>query len=192
MKLVKCFFIIAAVFSLAACSAGVDFVKPSDGKIIIGKSTKAQVISVMGEPNGKGSKIANGEDVESITYAYASVTGDAIFEGVTPARAMSFLFNNDLLVGEEFTSSFKSDSTYFNKDLVKSIKEGMSKKEVLAVMGAPGGEFRYPMISDKSGSAMVYSFTQTRGFKSQITTCVIELDQSGVVVKTDFQQVGQF
>lgn len=190
MKLFKFVFMIFAIGTLAACVAGTNFVKPSDDKVVINKSTKGQVLSLMGDPNGKGEKMVNGETLELVTYAYANVTGQAVFEGVTPARAITFYFHNNVLVGKEFTSSFKTDSTYFDKEATKLVKKGMSKADVVKSLGKAGGEFRYPMISEQNGKALVYSFTQTRGFSSQITIFIVELDESGKVVKSEFNQHG--
>ncbi len=190
MKLIKFVFMIFVASTLAACVAGTNFVKPSDDKVVLNKSTKEQVLSLMGDPIGKGEKIVNGETLELVSYGYANVTGEAVFEGVTPARSITFYFHNNVLVGKEFTSSFKSDSTYFEKGATKLIKKGMSKADVIKKLGEAGGEFRYPMTSNKDSKALVYSFTQTKGFSSQVTIFTVELDESGKVAKSEFTQNG--
>lgn len=191
MIMKKAGLILTLLFLLAGCTAGVNFAKPSDDQLIPGSTTKQQIIALLGEPTGKGQKIANGEELNIITYAYAQAGGEAVFEGVTPARAIGFFFHNDILVGKEYTSSFKSDNTYFDVEQAKSIKQGMSRSEVVALMGAPGGEYRYPVIADQNGSAMVYNFVQTKGFKSQQSMLVVELDSDGRVQKSELNQVGQ-
>lgn len=182
---------LAASMLLAACAAGVNFVKPPDEKLVLGSTTKDQIIALMGEPNGKGQKVSNGKDLEVIGYSYAQAGGEAVFEDVTPARSIAFLFHDDVLVGKESTSSFKADSTYFDPQKARTIKQGMTASEVEALLGKPGGEYRYPVISDRSGKALVYTFTQTRGFKSQQNLLVVELDAKGVVRRAEFNQVGQ-
>lgn len=174
---------------LVAC-AGVNFIKPTDEQLVIGSTTKSQVVAMMGQPNGKGQKVANGETLDIITYAYANVGGGSVFEGVTPARALGLYFHNDLLVGTEFTSSFRDDNTYFDPEKAKSIKQGMPRAEVVALLGPAGGEYRFPLIADRKGKALVYTFTQTKGFSSQQNTLVVEMDETGKVRKSDFTQIG--
>jgi hypothetical protein len=176
---------------LVACAAGVNFVKPTDDKLVLGLTTKNQLVALMGEPTGKGQKVSNGENLEIITYAYAKMGDEAVFEGVTPARSIGFLFHNNVLVGKEFTSSFKSDNSYFDPLNAKSIKQGMKGTDVVKLLGNPGGEYRYPIISNKSGKALVYTFTQTKGFKFQQSSLIVELDENDIVQKSEFNQVGQ-
>lgn len=176
---------------LAGCTAGVNFAKPSDDKLVPGTTTKKQVISLLGEPTGKGEKIVNGEELDIISYAYANVGGEAVFEGVTPARAIGMYFHKGILVGREYTSSFKSDNTYFEIEQAKAIKNGMNRSEVTALIGEPGGEYIYPVVANSAGTAMVYNFVQTKGFKSQQSMLVVELDENGRVQKSELNQVGQ-
>lgn len=175
---------------LVAC-AGVNFVKPADDQLVFGSTTKSQVVAMMGrEPNGKGQKVSNGETVEIISYAYANVGSGAVFEGVTAARALGFYFHNDRLVGTEFTSSFHEGHTYYDPEKAKSIKKGMGRAEVVTLLGPAGGEYRFPLIADPKGKALVYVFTQTKGFSSQQNVLVVELDDAGTVQKSDFTQIG--
>jgi len=190
MRSMKSVAVLALVALLTAC-AGVDFVKPPDDKLVLGSTTKSQVTTLMGEPNFKGQKVSNGESVEVNTYAYAQVGGEAVFAGVTPARSVSLLYHNNLLVGKEYTSSFKADNTYFDPAKARSVKQGMKRSEVIALVGNPGGEHRYPLVANRSGKALVYAFTQTRGFSSQQTVLVVELDERDTVQKIDFNQIGQ-
>lgn len=191
MKPMKLVAVLATTALLSACAAGVNFVKPADDQLVLGSTTKSQIIAQMGKPNGKGQKVSNGEDLEVVTYAYAKVGGEAVFKGVTPARSVGLLFHKDVLVGKEYTSSFKADNTYFDPEKAKSVKQGMSKADVVALLGNPGGEYRYPVIASKTGKSLVYIFVQTKGFKSQQNILTVELDEQDVVQKTEFNQVGQ-
>lgn len=175
---------------LSAC-AGSNFVKPTDDKLVLGQTTRSQVVAMMGEPLIKGQKTLNGEQLDILTYAYATFGATPVFEGVTPARSIGFIFHRDLLAGREYVSSFKEDNTYFDPQKAKSIKQGMSGTEVLTIMGKPGGEYGYPVIANKNGKGLAYLFTQTKGFTSQQSKLVVELDEKGVVEKVDFTQIGQ-
>jgi outer membrane protein assembly factor BamE (lipoprotein component of BamABCDE complex) len=183
--------VLAIAMFLAACAAGVNFVRPADDQLVLGSTTKNQIIALMGEPNRKGQKVSNGEDLEIIGYAYAKVGDEAVFEGVTPARSVGFLFHKNVLVGKEFSSSFKSDNTYFDAQKAKSVKQGMTRLEVVALLGKTAGEYRYPVISNKNGKALVYIFTRTKGFKSQQDILIVELDEKDIVQKSEFNQIGQ-
>ena len=191
MKSIKFGAMLVVTMLVTACAAGVNFVKPADNQLVLGSTTKNQIIVLMGEPNGKGQKVSNGEDLDIISYAYAKADDEAVFEGVTPARSVAFLFHKNVLVGKEFTSSFKSDSTYFDPQKAKSVKKGMKKQDVVALLGKAGGEYRYPVISNKNGKALVYIFVQTKGFKSQQNILTVELNEKDIVQKSEFNQVGQ-
>jgi len=182
---------LVAAILLAACAAGVNFTRPPDDALVLGSTTRAQIIALMGEPNGKGQKVSNGENLDVIGYAYALAGGEAVFEDVTPARSVAFIFHGDVLVGKEWSSSFKADSSFFDPEKARSVKKGMTAAAVLALLGRPGGEYRYPLISSRGSKALVYSFAQTKGFKSQQSLLVVELDEKGVVQKSEFTQVGQ-
>jgi len=45
---------------------------------------------------------------------------------------------------------------------------------------------------NRDGRALIYTFVQTKAFKTQQNILVVELDASGNVVKSDFNQIGQF
>ena len=95
--------VLAIAMFVSACAAGVNFVRPADDQLVLGLTTKSQITALMGEPNGKGQKVSNGETLDIVTYAYAKVGGEAVFKGITPARSVGFLFHNNVLVGKEST-----------------------------------------------------------------------------------------
>ena len=190
MKKLRSSMILFYVLVLTACVAGSGFVKPAEDKLVMGKSDKKQIIAMMGEPTGTGEKVMNGEALDIINYAYASFGADAVYDGVTAERSMAFMFYKGKLVGKEFTSSFNVDNTAFYPAKAKSVKKGMKESEVLALMGKPGGEYRYPVIEDKNGKAMVYLFTQTKGFRSQSNMLKVELDSKGTTVNSEYTKVG--
>jgi outer membrane protein assembly factor BamE (lipoprotein component of BamABCDE complex) len=182
---------VVAVVLLSACAAGVNFIKPPDDKLVLGSTTKEQIIAMMGKPNTSGQKTSNGESLDVIGYVYAKAGAEAAFEGVTPARYVGFTFRKDVLVGKESTSSFKADSTYFDTEKAKSIKMGMTYAQVVALLGMPGGEYRYPAAASRDGKALVYTFAQTKGSKWQRSVLVVDLDEKGIVQKANFDQAGQ-
>lgn len=181
----------AVVLLLAGCAAGVNFVKPSDDQLVVGTSTQDSVLASLGKPNLKSTKVVNGETLNMDTYAYAKVGGKAVFPGVTPARSLALVFKDGVLVEKGYSSSFKQDNTYFDVDKAKTIKPGMSAEAVVALLGHPSGEAIYPVSSTKGNRNMEYVFGETKGFKSQRNSLIVEVGADDKVVKSDYTQVGQ-
>lgn len=191
MKNVKYLLLISLVIFLSACAAGVNFKKLPDDKLVLGKTTKQEIIESMGKPNFKGAKSLNGVDLEVMTYAYAKVGGDAVLPGVTPARSQGILLKDGILVGKEYTSSFADDNTLFDLTKAKSVAKGQKKSDVLALLGSAKGEYIYPVVADKTGYGLVYMFTQTKGFKSKSDVLVVEFNSNDVVTDVKLTSVGQ-
>lgn len=101
-----------------------------------------------------------------------------------------FVFHHDVLVGKEFSSSYKIDSTYFSPATAKKVKQGMSETEVVALMGPANGEYRFPLTNDPNGRALIYLYAQTIGFTSKVLTLIVELDDNAIVTKAEFTQIG--
>lgn len=190
MNRIRMGLIITTTLLFVACSAGSNFVRPTDDKYELGNTTKAQITALMGSPRSKGEIIKNGSTVEFIRYSFGDPTGTPLFEGVTPAKNISFFFANDVLVGSDYTSSFKEGTSYFDPLKAKTIKEGMAMTEVISILGKPGGEYRYPMIEDKEGRAYMYVYSQMRGRLVQNSFLRVEGDREGVVRKIEYVQAG--
>lgn len=191
MKKLKLITSILIVALIAGCAAGVNFKKMDENQLVLGKTTKQDVLTFMGKPNGKGTNTFNGIELDIVNYAYAKVGGSSALPGVTPARSQGLLFREGVLVGKEYTSSFSTDSTLFDTDKAKTIKNGQTKEDVVSIMGLPKGEYLYPIIDDEDGYAYVYMFTQTKGFKSKTDLFVVEFNKSNVVTKTKLSSTGQ-
>lgn len=192
MKLIKKLIPIVIVSVIAGCAAGVNFKKMEENQLVLGNTTKGQIVSTMGKANGKGTNTFNGIELEILNYAFAKAgAGGAAFPGLTPARSQGFLFRDGILVGKEYTSSFAVDSTYFDVSKAKTIVKGQLRAEVVQLMGEPRGEYIYPLVEDKQGYAYVYMFTQTKGFKSKSDVLVVEFDADHVVTSTKLTSDGQ-
>jgi len=175
---------------LVSCTAGVNFVKPSDDKLIIGVTTRHDVIKLLGDPTGKDIKASNGENVIILTYAYANIVEEPLFQDVTPSRVLTLYFYKNILIGKGYTSSFRSDNTYFDPQKAKSIKQGMTKQQVIDLLGRSSGEYRYPLILSKNGKALVYSFAQTKGSRTLENSLIVAIDKNDVVQESEFNQFG--
>ena len=111
------------LFTGCAGTAGTNFTQVAgEDNLALGRSTPEQVTANLGKPMREGTITKNGQIIKTSNYAYANTHGDAVAEGVIPTRSQAFYFANDKLVGYDYTSSWKSDSTNFNTANVTQIK----------------------------------------------------------------------
>lgn len=181
------------VFVLSGC-AGSDFVRPETSSFVLGKTTQQEISQKMGKPYRTGTMEKNGKTLQSSSYAYANVGGEAQHSGVTAARSQGFYFLNGTLVGTEFSSSFKTDGTDFDESKVAQIQKGKSTKaDVIRIFGQPGGEYIAPLIANQTDRALVYLYSQTKGsafnLRFYMKNLVVPYNESGVV--TDVQYTAQ-
>jgi hypothetical protein len=156
-------FLLAALALLAGC-AGVNFTRPDPQLLQVGISTEGDVRRVMGVPERVEEQVRAGERLKILHYGHAEMGGEGVAPGVLPARQMSFTLAGDTLVGQEFVSSFHSDTTDFDAGRLGAIAIGRSTRaEVVATFGRPNGEAVYPLVKDRGQRALIYSYTQTQG-----------------------------
>jgi hypothetical protein len=154
---------LAALLLVAGC-AGTDFVRPSTDDLKLGKTTYKEVLTRMGPPRQEGSVLKNEKTVRTATYAYATTGGAPARPGVTPARAQSFYFHDDVLVGHEFISSFAEDHSDFDESKVPGIVKGRTTRAQLQqLLGRPSGAQIYPLIKSGQGEAATYTYAQMTG-----------------------------
>ncbi len=188
-------FLVSLFSALAGC-AGRNFVRPTPEAIKLGRTTYPQVIQQMGEPKKVGEVLKNGCKIKTISYAYAASVGEPLEEGVIPARALTYYFYNDAVVGQEFISSFKSDSTNFDDNKIGSIVKGKtSRAEVIQLLGNPFASFIPPMVKETPREAVGYSYVTTRGgpftgFKIFRKTLKITFDEKDQVSDVDYSSSG--
>jgi hypothetical protein len=186
---------IALTLSLAAC-AGTNFKRPTPGALDLGRSTSTQVTQLMGTPAQTGELLRNGEKLRVVRYAYAEGAGAGKYPGVTPARAIAFFFHNDVLVAEEFVSSFPVDATDFDESKIPSIVKGKTTMdELTALLGRPTGNAVYPFIKNKGERAVLYSYTHVKGapfnMRMYLKSLAVSFDSSGVVSEIEYTSSGE-
>lgn len=186
------------LFTGCAGTAGTNFTQVAgEDNLALGRSTPEQVTANLGKPMREGTITKNGQIIKTSSYAYANTHGDAVAEGVIPTRSQAFYFANDKLVGYDYTSSWKADSTNFNTANVAQIKKGITtRNDVVQVFGKPPGKYVYPLIAGNGGDeALVYTYTQTSGSVGSLKTfmkkLVITLNKQGVVTEDDLVESGQ-
>ena len=183
--------LISALSLLAGC-AGKDFVRPSSDTFRLGQTTYSQVVQQMGEPRKTGNVLKNEKNVKTATYVYATTGGEPLEEGVIPVRALSYYFHNDVLVGQEFLSSFKSDNSNFDDTKISAIAKGKTTRtEVIQLLGRPSATFIAPMVKETSGEAIGYTYQTTRGgafsgFKFYNKALRVTFDDKDKVLDIDY------
>lgn len=179
---------------LAGC-AGTNFVRPDPQALQVGKSTAADVKRVMGPPGQTGELQRNGETLQLLRYAYAEGAGTGKYPGVVPARAMVFSTHGELLVAEEFVSSFSNDATDFDETRSQSIVKGRTTRaEVLGMLGKPNGSAIYPFVKTRGETAIIYSYAQAKGsvfdMKFHNKVLLVAFDSKDVVTEVEFVSNG--
>lgn len=193
MKLLRTAALVASVVLLSACAH--DYVRPAQDTLRLGKATQDDVIKLVGKPNATNDNIQlNGEKVKSITYFF--MKGAAFYGMIMPQRTLVYSFMNDVMVGEEFNSSFDEEKTEFQSEKVGTLVKGKSTKaDVIALLGKPSGEVMYPLVKDKKGRGLVYAYTVSRlaPFVAPTTRyrAFITLDENNVVTSVSMIEDGE-
>jgi hypothetical protein len=180
---------VIVILFLASC-AGTNFVKPQSESLSLKRTTYQEIIDQFGKPYREGTKLTNESMIKTITYAYSSVGGTALYEGVTPARAIAFHFLDDLLVGYEFTSSFKKDNSDFDDSKIALIKKGKTTHDqVVSLLGEPEGIYVYPLIEDRENRAMVYMYNHFKRYNVYQKVLIVSM-KDDTVADVDFTTSG--
>lgn len=181
---------IVTVFFLSSC-AGTNFVRPEPESLSLKKTAYQDIIDLLGKPFQEGTQLKNEKTIKTITYAYSSAGGAAVHADVTPARAMSFHFLDDLLVGYEFISSYLADNSDFDDSKISLIKKGeTTRSQVVSLLGEPKGKYVFPLIKDPENDAMVYMFSQFRNFKIYQKSLVVSVNND-IVADVEFTTSGK-
>src|SRR5262245_37549137 len=186
---------LAAALVVAGC-AGSDFTKQADNALVLGQTSRQEILQRLGSPYREGTVTKNGKHLKTLTYAFGITTGTPAHDGVVPARGQGFYFLDDKLAGYDFASSWKEDQTDFDGAKVSEIKKSVSTRdEVLRLIGRPGGKYAYPLIADRNRQADVYLYAETRGgpfnVKFYQKHLVVTYDERGVVSDVEYQEVGE-
>lgn len=195
-KLIRSFALVVAVILLTGCANSSNFVRPAKDSLAFGKSTRADVVSLVGKPTLQQESVPfNGEKFQVVSYSYIGI---ASFLGkVIPQRNLSYWLYNDKLVGEAFNSSIDGETTEFDGSKVASIEKGKSTRaDVIALIGQPSGQFFYPLVKDKDGVGLVYEYSINRDagmfnlFLQNNALLIVTLNASGVVTDVYYKKNG--
>ena len=150
--------------------------------MVLGITTYDKIIQQYGAPYSESTSLTNDQTIETATYAYASSNGDPAYEGITPSRAISFSFSNNVLVSYQLLSSFMSDNTDFDEAKVHNIKKGESNRDkVIEIMGNPSGISIYPVVKGTDCKALSYFYFHSRGSSQYSKHLIVTCDKNGIV-----------
>ncbi len=157
-KILRSTFLLFLFFIYTGCSQK-NFIRPSSDVLILGKTTYSQLVKNMGVPSELKESLHNGKNVKEISYVYSSSEEEALEQDILPSRTTSYYFNNDVLIGEYFNSSFKSDNSNYNDTMIDSIIKGQTTREkVLQLLGRPSILAIYPMIKESDSEVIGYQY----------------------------------
>src|SRR5438132_8502167 len=155
---------LTASLALALSIAGCAGAKPPEDDLVLGRTSREEILQRLGSPYREDTVTKNGKRLETMTYAFATTGGTPVRAGVSATRGQGFYFLDDKLAGYDFSSSWKEDQTDFDGAKVPQIKKGVTTRdEVLRLIGRPGGKYAYPLISDTNGQADVDLCAESSG-----------------------------
>ena len=166
LKSLQSIAVISILIILSGCAGTIspynkDFVRPTQETLKLGETTFSQVLQLYGEPKNKGTNLVNDETIHTLQYSYASITGEPLEQGILPQRIMHLSFFKDILVGQLFTSTFKSDHSNFDETKINAIVKGKTKRsEVIQLMGKPSGFYIPPIVTASKGVGYLYTTTR--------------------------------
>ncbi|WP_297500862.1 outer membrane protein assembly factor BamE [Ferrovum sp.] len=183
---------LAATVMLAGC-APTDFVQPDAQKIAVGKSTWQDVLAASDHDHNPGDTTFidndSGKTIRVMSFVYSK---GADFVGMTIQRhTQYYFFNNNILIGQLYDSTFDKDSTDFDESKASQIKEGVTNKsQVVALMGNPAGNAIYPMAKKPGDTELIYQYSHAR-LASVFTTTEtksfnVSFDSNGIVDRVQF------
>lgn len=171
--------------SLIACSYGNNFIRPADNALVPGVTTKQDVLKQFGRPVSTRTEVVNHESLELLNYVYADASnlGASDAPYVVPGRLLQLHFHQGILAGKLFRSSFRDDSTFFKVESAEKVKPGTTEQQLYSLLGAPNGEFHYPMTSRQEDKGLLYDFNemQVGADVRFIGRLAVEIDPAGIV-----------
>ena len=131
------------VLFVTGCVVGVNITRPAPGVLMLGKTTYQKILATYGDPWLEGKVTINERILRTISYAYGSVGAASHDPNIGAGRGLNLWFEDDILVGHEFRSSFKVDHTDFDESRINEIEKDKSDKAtIIAIFGHPTGHGR--------------------------------------------------
>jgi hypothetical protein len=177
---------------IAVGCAGRNFTRPATSNFELGKTTMREITNQFGKPLNKAEVYENG--VKAMVIDYGFMTMD--WGSLKPMRLQKFFFCQDKLVGYQFSSSFKSDSTDFDGTKVSQIQTNVSTRaEVEKLLGPAGGRCIHPLVAQEDEAGIVYLYSQTRGVpfgvKTYTKSLLVTFNRQDIVTHVKYTEAGE-
>ncbi len=133
-------FVFLINISLSALEVGHAFHQENRGKLVVGKTTQAEVDKYFGKPEKKF--VTNNQSGKFVILEYYF-----IHSGFTDGdmKVLLIELKDDVLIGFVYDSSHGEDSTIFNHMEAENIKIGHHIEDVVLKVGHPSGEALCPI-----------------------------------------------
>lgn len=180
---------------LAGGAGAERFARPAPTDYLLGHSRIDDILVRFGAPQRDSLVERNGRSLRLLSYSLAA-PGDAHAEGIRPARTLAFVFHDEILVGDTFTSSYAADHTDFDAGLARRIVRGKSRyADVIALLGRPAGWRIWPLTAGPGQRRIVYTYVHARetpqGLRRYRKTLTIDYGRNDVVTAIRLQTAGQ-
>jgi hypothetical protein len=152
---------IALFVSILLCACGgKEFLRPQSGAFTPGSTTYSQVVATYGEPQRIATAAFNSVPARVASYTYAKAIP---FTTQLSTKSMVLIFDGDVMVSYDYASSFEDDkgSTAIDDEKVKQVSKGDKKSKVLSLLGRPGGEAIFPIVTPRGASLLRYTSLET-------------------------------
>ena len=172
---------------LGGCASPPPLHRPAPGSLILGKTQIGTVIDQFGTPSRRKTLTVRQRSINSLAYSYLDPGAQAHAKRAESLRGLYLYFEQGILAGYNYLSSFAEDHTDFDQNLADRLVEGRSRKDqVIALLGEPSGESAYPLAKLKGQTDLVYAYVETileplGSGKTRTKTLVSSVDGSGVV-----------
>ena len=140
--------------------AGRSLVRPQPDTLVLGKTTREEIMQRLGEPASTTGVVKNEHALTAVRYVIRALLA------LPPNHpTMDFLFLEGVLVGYRYSSALPNDTTDFDDTKVYQLKKGQTTRaQVIELLGPPSGMYIYPLISSRTETGLVYFF---RGLKME-------------------------
>ena len=187
--------LVGALAAIAACTTGPrDFPRPQPPDLVLGTTTPGEATARFGGPQQRATLIKDGVEVVSLSYSYANRDVPAVAAGIPAVKAMALYFARGRLVGYEFLSTFKADSSDFDDTRISDIARGVTTEaQVRALVGRPSGMYVYPLTARPDQRALVFLYGQKKGSAPLAQKqLIVTLDAAGIVRDVQFEKTGDW
>lgn len=178
--------LVALMCTLCACDSAWPDLRQDPGKsLVLGTTSKDEVIARYGQPVERGAPILDGLRIDAIGYYGRHFFDEPVaISGSAPVSYLTLEFYQGKLISWQFASVYASDPTNFDIEKAKLIKPGDKSSYVRQLVGEPSGRGMYP-DSPKGMEMWHYwsAWTDERGLHDWMLHVQIKSD--GTVASSD-------